>query len=336
MNDESVQIEASENTEDVNENSDANRRTCWVCFASDEDDPTALWIHPCKCRGHSKWVHQNCLQRWVDEKQSRQGTVAVACSACNTEYIIVYPKLGIFVHILDTIANVNYKICPLIAAGIFVGSIYWTAVSYGAVTVMQVVGHRDALLAMEAADPIVLLVGLPTIPFMLIAGKLIKWEDAVLTLLRKYSPKLPFVRYMLPLFMTENEAENRGSDFPPLASSHSSTSILCSALLLPTIATFCGKLFFDSVSNNLHRTLLGGITFITVKGVLNIYYKQQKLVRKSQRKILNYETNEFTSTSTGTSIDNRSEPAGGNNSGRTQTVNIPSNDAMFDPADWNS
>lgn len=86
----------------------------------------------------------------------------------------------------------------------------------------------------------------------------------------------------------------------------------------------------------MHLFFQGGITFITVKGVLNIYYKQQKLVRKSQRKILNYETNEFTSTSTGTSIDNRSEPAGGNNSGRTQTVNIPSNDAMFDPADWNS
>jgi hypothetical protein len=23
-------------------------RQCWVCFASDEDDPTAAWVHPCR------------------------------------------------------------------------------------------------------------------------------------------------------------------------------------------------------------------------------------------------------------------------------------------------
>ena len=42
---------------------------CWVCFATDEDDFSACWVSPCRCRGTAKWVHQECLQRWVDEKQ---------------------------------------------------------------------------------------------------------------------------------------------------------------------------------------------------------------------------------------------------------------------------
>lgn len=42
---------------------------CWVCFATDEDDYSACWVSPCRCRGTAKWVHQECLQRWVDEKQ---------------------------------------------------------------------------------------------------------------------------------------------------------------------------------------------------------------------------------------------------------------------------
>lgn len=69
-------------------------RSCWVCFATDEDDRTAEWVRPCRCRGSTKWVHQSCLQRWVDEKQRGNSTARVACPQCNAEYLIVFPKLG--------------------------------------------------------------------------------------------------------------------------------------------------------------------------------------------------------------------------------------------------
>lgn len=36
----------------------------------------------------------------------------------------------------------------------------------------------------------------------------------------------------------------------------SATRILCGALLLPTIASICGKIFFDSINSNFQRTLL--------------------------------------------------------------------------------
>ena len=47
------------------------------------------------------------------------------------------------VYVLDLADRLISKAGPFAAAGIMVGSIYWTAVTYGAVTVMQVGPHSD-------------------------------------------------------------------------------------------------------------------------------------------------------------------------------------------------
>nr|XP_054765686.1 E3 ubiquitin-protein ligase MARCHF5-like [Lytechinus pictus] len=75
-------------------NSIDDRRTCWVCFATIEDDRSAEWVRPCRCRGTTKWVHQMCLQRWIDEKQRGNSMAKVMCPQCNAEYSITYPELG--------------------------------------------------------------------------------------------------------------------------------------------------------------------------------------------------------------------------------------------------
>lgn len=51
---------------------------------------------------------------------------------------------------------------------------------------------------MERADPLFLLIGLPTIPVMLILGKMIRWEDYVLRFWRKYSNKLQILNSIFP------------------------------------------------------------------------------------------------------------------------------------------
>lgn len=51
---------------------------------------------------------------------------------------------------------------------------------------------------MESADPLVLLVLLPTIPVTLISAKMYNWEDSVLLFLRKYCAKIPALSYILP------------------------------------------------------------------------------------------------------------------------------------------
>lgn len=127
-----VQAQApSDSTED-------NERSCWICFATDEDNKLAAWVQPCKCRGTTKWVHQSCLYRWVDEKQKGNALRAVTCQQCQTEYIIVFPQMGKFANILEAFDNLIKRLSPFLAAGIFVGSLYWTAVTYGAVTFLQV------------------------------------------------------------------------------------------------------------------------------------------------------------------------------------------------------
>ncbi|XP_071635918.1 E3 ubiquitin-protein ligase MARCHF5 isoform X3 [Temnothorax longispinosus] len=284
-------------------------RYCWVCFATDEDDATAAWVKPCHCRGTTKWVHQGCIQRWVDEKQKGHAGHAVACPQCNTEYIIVYPNMeyptcksivGPLVVVLDTIDAVIFRVCPFIAAGIVVGSIYWTAVTYGAVTVMQVVGHKDGLTMMEQADPLVLLVGLPTIPIMLVLGKMLRWEDQALSFLRRHASKVPILRHFLPsrlhlvgsthAYSSYNDEDTsiQSEDIPPMNDPVSATRVLCGALLLPTIASLCGRIFFESISSNFQRTLLGGAAFITIKGAFKIYHKQQQYKRQCQRRVMDY------------------------------------------------
>ncbi|XP_050304665.1 E3 ubiquitin-protein ligase MARCHF5-like isoform X2 [Anthonomus grandis grandis] len=267
-------------------------RYCWVCFATEEEDREAAWVQPCNCRGTTKWVHQSCLQRWVDEKQKGGNMGKVTCPQCQTEYIIVFPNMGVLVLMLDTVDSFIYKGCPFMAAGIVVGAVYWCAVTYGAITVMQVIGQKEGLAIMEQADPLILLIGLPAIPVALLLGKLIRWEDALLNFMRKNINKIPVIRSIPPFRIDigtstrpESSTEN---DMPPIGSHTSATRVLCGALLMPTISTFFGKFFFDSVKSNFHRTVLGGLAFIAIKGCLKIYHKQQNYIRQCQRKILDY------------------------------------------------
>jgi len=114
-------------------------RCCWICFATDEDNRLAAWVKPCQCRGTTKWVHQSCLYRWIDEKTQKGNALrSVSCPQCQTEYIIVFPQMGKFGGALEAMDNLIKRLSPFLAAGFFVGSLYWTAVTYGAVTFLQV------------------------------------------------------------------------------------------------------------------------------------------------------------------------------------------------------
>lgn len=83
-------------------------------------------------------VHQSCLKRWVDEKEKSGHSGKVVCPQCQTEYIIVFPNMGLFVLLLDTVDGIVFRGSLFLAAGIAASAIYWTGVTYGAITVMQV------------------------------------------------------------------------------------------------------------------------------------------------------------------------------------------------------
>lgn len=262
-------------------------KTCWVCFGTEEDNTSAQWIKPCRCKGTTKWVHHSCLMRWIDEKQKGQVYNKVACPQCNTEYIIIFPSYGRFCGMLQTIDRMVYKSSPVIATGVLLTSVYWTAVTYGAITVMQVLGHKEGLDMMEKADPLFLLIGLPAIPVGLCLGKMIQWDEYLLRLWRRHAHKISLLNYIFP--DEDDEAIRR----PPLpevpAREIKFTRVFCGAMLLPTIATIFGKFVFRTVEGNLQRSILGGIGFSVLKGVLKLYLKQQIYLRAGRRKVVDFD-----------------------------------------------
>lgn len=257
-----------------------SEKHCWVCFATERDDHSAEWVSPCRCKGCTKWIHQSCLQRWLDEKQKGNGGGAVNCPQCGTEYCIIFPKMGPLVYFLQQVDRALSRASPFAAVGVVAGTVYWSAVTYGAVTVMQVVGHKKGLFVMERADPLFLLMGLPTIPVLLVLGKMIRWEDYIVRLWQRYIYK--------------RSASSDGSGYLPRLRAegpgdHMSVSrTLCGALIFPSVASLVGRLLFRRVSSNLQRTILGGIAFVLIKGVLKVYFKQQQYIMQANRHILNY------------------------------------------------
>uniref|UniRef100_A0A3P9PBZ3 E3 ubiquitin-protein ligase MARCHF5 n=1 Tax=Poecilia reticulata TaxID=8081 RepID=A0A3P9PBZ3_POERE len=249
---------------------------CWVCFATERDDHGAEWVSPCRCKGCTKWIHQSCLQRWLDEKQKGNSGGAVNCPQCGTEYCIIFPKMGPLVYFLQQADRALSRASPFAAVGVVVGTVYWSAVTYGAVTVMQVVGHKKGLFVMERADPLFLLMGLPTIPVLLVLGKMIRWEDYLLRLWLRYSYK------------HGPSSESRQQSGPGAGDHLSMSRTLCGALIFPSIASLLGRLLFRRVTSNLQRTILGGIAFVLIKGVLKVYFKQQQYIMQANRHIVNY------------------------------------------------
>lgn len=267
-------------------------RYCWVCFATDEEDQESggivEWVKPCKCKGTLRHVHQSCLQRWVDEKQKGNSFRRVQCQQCQTEYIIVLPSMGVFADVLEAVDTLVRRSSPFLAAGVFVGSLYWTAVTYGAITVLQVLGHNEGLEILEQTDHIFLMVALPAIPVCLVLGRMIRWEDYILRHLQNRQRKnYRLLSLILPIPDDDGnqQPDNQRSN---ISDTLSTTRVLCGALLLPSVSSIIGQVFFNNVKNNLHRTLLGGLAFIAVKGVFKIYFKQKQFIRKKQRKIVDY------------------------------------------------
>lgn len=198
--------------------------------------------------------------------------------------------MGIIADVLEALDTMIRRSSPFLAAGVFVGSLYWTAVTYGAITVLQVLGHEEGLEILEGTDHIFLMVALPAIPVCLVLGRMIRWEDCVLRYLQNRQRKnYRLLSLILPIPEDDgNQAADNQIVRNNISDTLSTTRVLCGALLLPSISSLIGRVFFNNVNNNLHRTLLGGLAFIAVKGVFKIYFKQKQFIRKKQRKIVDY------------------------------------------------
>jgi E3 ubiquitin-protein ligase MARCH5 len=73
----------------------------------------------------------------------------VECPQCGTKYVIHLPIGSYFVTLLDNCELLIQRVSPIIAGGVCVGSLYWTCVTFGSVTVMQALGQQKGLIFME-------------------------------------------------------------------------------------------------------------------------------------------------------------------------------------------
>jgi E3 ubiquitin-protein ligase MARCH5 len=53
--------------------------------------------------------------------------------------------LDFFVQVLNKLDKTANQLCPFVAAGVVVSTIYWSAASYGAITVMQVIRNINII-----------------------------------------------------------------------------------------------------------------------------------------------------------------------------------------------
>nr|XP_014275132.1 E3 ubiquitin-protein ligase MARCH5-like [Halyomorpha halys] len=174
-------------------------RQCWICFATEEDDPNQTWTKPCKCKGTTKWVHQRCLLMWIDLKAKNGKTEKILCPQCKMEYTIYYPPSNLVVHLLDIMDSTMFRFCPFMAGAIMVLMVYWSSVSYGVIAmIQQVLGPEATRQQLESSSPAVLLVALPSLPVLLLGFSFFQWEDRMLLCLRKYGPRVPLLRHVLP------------------------------------------------------------------------------------------------------------------------------------------
>ena len=176
------------------------------------------------------------------------------CPQCNTQYLIDYPPLGIFLTLIEQVDGFFNRISPLATAGMLVGSLYWSAVTFGAVTLFQVLGQKTGLRIVEESDPLVLLIGLPTIPLTLIVAKMIRWQDYVLRAWRHLTPIM--TKYLFPNESTEHQVPLREPTEDTVVDATSATRIICGALSLPSIAMFCGNILFNHNPSRTKRIFL--------------------------------------------------------------------------------
>ncbi|KAI6172199.1 RING-CH-type domain-containing protein [Aphelenchoides besseyi] len=69
--------------ESETESIDEKRRTCKICYGCDDDMPNYEWSTPCKCSGSIKYVHRQCLERWLINAPASQQS---ACNTCRFPY----------------------------------------------------------------------------------------------------------------------------------------------------------------------------------------------------------------------------------------------------------
>ncbi|KAH8289406.1 hypothetical protein KR054_004605 [Drosophila jambulina] len=274
-------------------------RMCWICLMGDDEQPRRDWLHPCRCRGSNKWVHEACLSRWINEKEQLAPDVPVTCTQCRTEYIVVMPPLCRFDAVLNRLDKEYERLCPSVLMGIMSGTVYFSGVSYGALTLLELSGN-EVVLQLLQQDPILMMILLPSVPMLLLMSRRIRWDDVLVRWLRRRQR-----RRVPPEQINEQgeplpgaplddayfeELEQHQGEVEATEHLGGVTPGFCAALSLPSIAGLLGQTLFGGLyeTKKLLAIVLGGLTFVVAKGLAGVYLRQAQYQHRRQRRVLDY------------------------------------------------
>ncbi|PUU78738.1 hypothetical protein B9Z19DRAFT_1083507 [Tuber borchii] len=168
----------------LNEEEEEEKR-CWICYTSEAEEelPKSDWKSPCKC---TLVAHESCLLEWIADLQRPENNNPggkIACPQCKTQ-IRLKERKSLVLDIVEVITRVVGRTVPvLLLAG--VGSVVFVGCTvYGVNTIYAVCGPAYAnqiLLGRnsEFAWTWRLGIGLPLIPFVLVASRTRTFESAL-------------------------------------------------------------------------------------------------------------------------------------------------------------
>jgi len=257
----------SNNLLESTSSTDTNRR-CWVCFAAEEDDdaPDDEWLHPCICKKSMKWVHNICLNRWVDEKQNGNAFLPVKCPFCLTPYEFEYPDENFIFKPISLFENTVLFLTNNVPAFLFlrVGTAAFEIQYFG----------RDLNLVQKFVlwcfSEMILPV--PWTLMLLMDLRVWDWELAVIRSTVQEDVIIPRQERVFDRI--------QGLDLGDFIR----------VRLLPSLAILSGEaLFSDKIEALPLRALAGGVSFALLRALLRIPYRRNQFQMASSRRVKNRE-----------------------------------------------
>lgn len=243
-------------------------------------------LSACKCR--KKLAHEACFNKYIDLKQSANVTIQLACQQCNLKYEFSYPYNGLFLQVCDSIDKFINTASSILAFGAILATTYWSLLSYGAVTILQIYGNESGSAILQNTSLVISYSMLPLIPVGLVLCRFIPWIDAL---------KKVFCLKQKRINTEEKDGNghNDDDDDDEVENSRLSKNIrlFIGGLALPTVAISLDRVISGAMGfedSSIIRTTVVGLAFVFCKGISKIFYEQKKQWEKNNKSIQNYIT----------------------------------------------
>lgn len=120
---------------------DTSDVTCWICYTTQQEDPSQRFIHPCAC---TLVAHPDCLLEWLATQQATATTAANRiphCPACGTA-IRIHQDRSRFLRLYRNFRRQVDRASLAAGLGTVGASAWFVAAAYGAWALKTFMGDQ--------------------------------------------------------------------------------------------------------------------------------------------------------------------------------------------------